>query len=137
MVFDSHFRPYLNLINLIMGLTRSAQDGFSFFYLLVYTLSMKKIRSEPTDLARALRLSRVFIDMKAVELAKELKVSPGYLSEVESGKKVPSMPHLVKHADALGIKLSTLLSFSEQIKGVTQSRDLMKIYVSFHWGDDD
>ena len=39
-------------------------------------------------LNKALRLIRVFNDMSLSELAKEMKVSIGHLSEIESGKKI-------------------------------------------------
>lgn len=40
-------------------------------------------------LNEALRLLRVFNDRKATDLAKELGISAAYLSEIETGKKLP------------------------------------------------
>ena len=42
-------------------------------------------------LSEALRLIRVFHDVKQNELAERFGVSKSYLSEIESGKKLPSI----------------------------------------------
>ncbi|MBT5380832.1 MAG: helix-turn-helix transcriptional regulator [Opitutae bacterium] len=63
-----------------------------------------------------LRLVRVYHDMKAIELAEKLEISPSYLSEIENHKKAPSLKLLKKYADIFGTKPSTLLQFVEEIE---------------------
>lgn len=63
----------------------------------------------------ALRLVRSFHDMNQSELALSLGISRSYLSEVESGKKIPSLDLLQKYAAQFEIPLSALVFFSEQV----------------------
>lgn len=63
----------------------------------------------------ALRLLRIFNDYKAIDLAKELKISNSYLSELENGKKTPSLDIINKYGTFFKIKPSTILFFSEEI----------------------
>lgn len=63
----------------------------------------------------ALRLLRVFNDKKASDLAKELGISAAYLSEIEKGKKKPSIDIIEKYAKAFKTKPSAILFFSEKI----------------------
>jgi len=64
-------------------------------------------------LNKALRLLRVFNDYKSNFLAERLEISTSYLSEIESGKKVPSLELLQKYAKVFEIPLSTILLMSE------------------------
>jgi transcriptional regulator with XRE-family HTH domain len=57
-------------------------------------------------LAEALRLIRVFHDMKQQELAERLGLSKSYVSELESGKKVPSIEVIQKYSDTFDIPAS-------------------------------
>lgn len=66
-------------------------------------------------LSEALRLIRVFHDMKQVELAELLRLSKSYVSEIESGKKVPTMEVIDKYANEFNIPASSILFFSEQL----------------------
>ena len=67
-------------------------------------------------LHEALRLIRVFHDMKSGELAKELNISASYLSEIERGKKQPSVELIHKYSNIFHIKPSAILFFSEKIE---------------------
>jgi len=67
-------------------------------------------------LAEALRLIRVYHDMKQQELANQLGLSKSYVSEIESGKKVPSMEVVQKYSDAFWIPLSSIFFFAENIE---------------------
>ena len=49
-------------------------------------------------LGEALRLIRVFHDVKLNELAEQLGVSKGYISEIESQKKKPSLDLIEKYS---------------------------------------
>ena len=66
-------------------------------------------------LNECLRLFRVFHDKKIVSLAKELKISPSYLSEIESGKKQPSMEIIDRYAKIFKTTPSAILFFSEEL----------------------
>ena len=58
---------------------------------------------------------------KAVEMSKELGISTSYLSEIENGKKQPSLEHLRKYAKLFGIKLSSLILLSESYEEAEKS----------------
>ncbi len=67
-------------------------------------------------LGEALRLIRVFHDCKTSVLAKGIDVSPSYLSEIENGKKTPSMEILKKYADYFDTTISAIMFFAENIE---------------------
>ncbi|MBG9791041.1 hypothetical protein ABD76_00185 [Paenibacillus dendritiformis] len=75
----------------------------------------------------ALRLVRSFHDMNQSELAKALGISRSYLSEIESGKKVPSLDLLQKYASQFDIPLSALVFFSEQIDEPERDRKVRNL----------
>ena len=66
-------------------------------------------------LAEALRLLRVLHDLKSSELADMLGISPSYLSEIESGKKEPTLALIRKFADVFKTTPGSLLFFSEEL----------------------
>jgi len=66
-------------------------------------------------LSEALRLIRVFHDVKQNELADRFGISKSYVSEIESGKKTPTIEILSKYSDEFHIPLSSILFFSENI----------------------
>lgn len=61
----------------------------------------------------ALRLVRSFHEVSQAELADLLGISRSYLSEIESGKKVPSLELLQRYSTHFEIPLSSLILFSE------------------------
>lgn len=72
-------------------------------------------------LNEALRLIRAYHDISQSELCADLGVSNSYLSEIESGKKQPTLDLLGKYSKRFDIPLSSLLFFSEKIEdGVTE-----------------
>ncbi len=66
-------------------------------------------------LSEALRLIRVFHDVKQNELAERLGISKSYLSEIEKGKKSPSMDIIQQYASEFQMPVSSILFFSEQL----------------------
>lgn len=66
-------------------------------------------------LGEALRLIRVFHDVKLNELAKQLEVSKGYISEIESQKKKPSLDIIEKYSKRFDISVSAIMLFSEEL----------------------
>lgn len=63
--------------------------------------------------SEALRLLRSFHQINQSDLASSLEISRSYLSELESGKKTPSLDLLQRYASFFNIPLSTLIFFSE------------------------
>jgi len=66
-------------------------------------------------LNEALRLIRVFHDMKQTALCNEFGISRSYLSEIESGKKTPSLDLVQQYSDFFDIPSSSIMLFSEKI----------------------
>lgn len=66
-------------------------------------------------LNEALRLVRTYHDLSQSELGVELGISNSYLSEIESGKKKPSIDLLNKYSSQFNIPVSSLLFFSESL----------------------
>ena len=64
-----------------------------------------------------LRLLRIFNGYKSAELAKKLELSQSYVSELENGKKQPTMEVLDKYAKVFEMKKSTLMLFAESLEG--------------------
>lgn len=79
-------------------------------------------------LSEALRLIRVYHDLKQKELADRFAVSASYLSEIESGKKIPTLGFITKYSEEFNIPVSSILFFSENIKnpsGVDRVRNFV------------
>jgi transcriptional regulator with XRE-family HTH domain len=70
----------------------------------------------------ALRMIRVFHDIPQKELAARLKIAPSYLSEIESGKKQPTLQLLETYADEFKMPLSSIMFFSEKMEDGTRNR---------------
>lgn len=68
-------------------------------------------------MGEALRLLRIFNGYKSAELAKKLEISQSYVSELENGKKQPTMEVLDKYAKVFELKKSTLMLFAESLEG--------------------
>ena len=82
-------------------------------------------------LNEALRLLRVFNDKKASELAKELGISAAYLSEIETGKKTPSMDLLAQYAKVFKTKPSSILFFSESLHKTKTTKKMAEALIQF------
>lgn len=63
----------------------------------------------------ALRLIRVFHDCKVGELAENLGMSASFISEIENGKKKPSLDTLQKYAAHFDTTVSSIMFFSEDL----------------------
>ena len=66
-------------------------------------------------IGEALRLIRVIEGIKANNMAKELGISPSYLSLIENGKKRPSVELIEKFADVIGVRASQIMFFYEEL----------------------
>ncbi|MBI1239968.1 MAG: helix-turn-helix domain-containing protein [Alphaproteobacteria bacterium] len=67
-------------------------------------------------LSEALRLLRVFHDMKQIELADQIGLSKSYISEIENGNRTPSLDVIQKYAEIFKIPVSSIMFFSEQME---------------------
>jgi transcriptional regulator with XRE-family HTH domain len=77
-------------------------------------------------LNEALRLVRVFHDLSQSDLSRELGVSNSYLSELEAGKKQPTLDMLGKYSERFEIPVSALLLFSEELNAPKPTEKLRK-----------
>jgi transcriptional regulator with XRE-family HTH domain len=66
-------------------------------------------------LNKALKLMRVFHEFSQKELAEKLGISKSYLSEIESGKKNPSLEILNNYSGIFDIPVSSIMFFSENV----------------------
>jgi transcriptional regulator with XRE-family HTH domain len=63
----------------------------------------------------ALRLIRVFHDLKQVELAEKIGVSKSHISEIEKGNKSPSLDLIQRYATEFKIPVSSIMFFAEEL----------------------
>lgn len=63
----------------------------------------------------ALRLIRVFHDLKQFELADRLGVSKSHISEIEKGYKTPSFDLIEKYSRLFNLPMSAILFFAEEL----------------------
>ena len=63
----------------------------------------------------ALRLIRVFHDLKQFELAERLEVSKSYISEIEKGIKKPSLDLIERYSAEFRIPVSSIMFFAEEL----------------------
>lgn len=63
----------------------------------------------------ALRLIRIFHDYNLSVLAEKLDISVSYLSEIESGKKKPTVDLINRYAKVFNVSPSAIMFFSEKI----------------------
>ncbi len=67
-------------------------------------------------LENALKMIRVFHDMPQKKLAERLGIAPSFLSEIETGKKQPTLALLKKYSEEFKIPVSSIMYFSESMK---------------------
>lgn len=63
----------------------------------------------------ALRLIRVYHDLKQTEAAARLGISKSYLSEIESGTKDPTLQLINKYAETFDLPASSIMFFAESV----------------------
>jgi len=66
-------------------------------------------------LNEALRLIRVYHDLRQSEVAEKLGISKSYLSEIEKGAKRPTLELVEKYAAAFHVPVSSIIFFSENM----------------------
>lgn len=74
-------------------------------------------------LGDALRMIRAFHDVSQKEAAERLQIAPSYLSEIESGKKEPTVQLLRRYSEEFRMPMSSILFFAEHMNdGTAASR---------------
>lgn len=81
---------------------------------------------ETVMLGEALRLIRVFHDMKQVELANSLGISKSHLSEIENGNKNPSLELIQKYSEFFRMPLSAIMFFAEELPNAQKGESARK-----------
>lgn len=66
------------------------------------------------DLGKAIRIVRCIKDLKQVELADMAELSPSYISNVEQGKRDPTLSTLISICDAMEVSPATIFYLAEQ-----------------------
>lgn len=74
-------------------------------------------------LSEALRLLRVFHDMKQKDLAEEVGVSRSYISEIEKGNRTPSLDVVERYAEVFRVPVSSILFFSERLNSDADNKN--------------
>ncbi len=72
----------------------------------------------------ALRLIRVFHDLKQIELADRLGFSKSHISEIEKGKKTPSLDLINKYSQEFKIPPSSIMFFAEELQNAEQGEQV-------------
>jgi transcriptional regulator with XRE-family HTH domain len=65
----------------------------------------------------ALRLIRLYWGYSQIDLSNELELSQSMISEIERGTKQVSMEVLERYRRKLGVRMSQLMFFAEEIEG--------------------
>jgi len=78
-------------------------------------------------LNRALKLLRTYHQLKQVELAKRLGVSNSYLSEIETGAKMPGVDLLEKYAKIFKMPVSSIMLFSERMSDEKKTGEKLRV----------
>jgi transcriptional regulator with XRE-family HTH domain len=64
----------------------------------------------------ALKMIRIFHDISQKDLADRLGMAPSFLSEIETGKKQPTLALLEKYSEEFKIPVSSIMYFSESLR---------------------
>lgn len=81
-------------------------------------------------LSEALRLIRVFHDLKQFEVAEHLGISKSHISEVEKGTKTPSLELLKKYSTEFRIPMSSIMFFAEALPNAQKGKTVQTALAS-------
>ncbi len=62
-----------------------------------------------TEFGQRCKYAREFLGLTIAELAKRSKLTQAAISQIENGKRIPTLTSVIKLANGLGMKLSRLL----------------------------
>lgn len=77
----------------------------------------------------ALKVIRQYHNINQTQLAGKLCISTSYLSEIEAGKKEPTLGLIQKYSTLFNVPLSSLVVFSETLDG-SQSQAKARSFIS-------
>lgn len=80
-------------------------------------------------LGEALRLIRVYHDLKQKQAAERLGLSTSYLSEIERGLKTPTLDIIQRYGEVFDMPVSSIMFFSESI-GTSSTLDQARTFVA-------
>ncbi len=66
-------------------------------------------------IGEALRLIRVYHDLKQKQVAEKLGLSTSYLSDIERGERVPTLETIERYAREFNMPVSSIMFFSENL----------------------
>ena len=73
-------------------------------------------KGQNQELAKALKLLRLYSNMKSATLAKKIGLSSGYTSEIEGGLKTVSIDILKRYEKVFGVSPQFIMTFAEKLK---------------------
>lgn len=82
-------------------------------------------------LGDSLRLIRKMHSIPAKQLASKLGISATYLSEIENGKKRPTLELITKYAEIFKVKPSTILFFDESLDDSAARNNLRNAFIRY------
>lgn len=95
------------------------------------TFEMNRLALVPSEVVHRIakgehpvRVWRLHRKMKAVELARAAGISPGYLSEIETGKKDGTFRTMAQIAQTLGVRLDDLMPVIDEIEVEEHRREV-------------
>lgn len=86
-------------------------------------------------LGKKLKIARAKKSLKQLQLAKEIGVSPNYISLIENGQKIPSLKIIGRIAEALSVSTSSLLAedpIMDDLKSLSEKYDLQQLASALH-----
>lgn len=81
-------------------------------------------------LSEALRLIRVYHDLKQYVLAERLGVSKSHISEIEKGIKTPSLELIGLYSKEFRIPVSSIMFFAEELPNAKKGEQVRKAVAS-------
>lgn len=87
---------------------------------------MKKA-NELDPINKILKMLRIAEDMSARMLAEKIKLSPSYISDIETGRKKPTLSVLEKYGQLFGISPANLLLLQEGNQHASNTELLFKV----------
>ena len=88
---------------------------------------------DTTVISKRIREERERQSITQAKLAKEAKVTPAAISQIESSKRIPSIPVLHRVAGVLNLSLDYLIGQSDQSKiaDMAQNSEFLAFYSKF------
>ncbi len=88
---------------------------------------------DTTVISKRIREERERQSITQAKLAKEAKVTPAAISQIESGKRVPSVPVLHRVAGVLNVSMDYLIGQSDQsqVEDMAQNSEFLAFYEEF------